>query len=322
MILLGVALGTALALGGLDFGVIPDQGFLALDSGDHHRGGLCPVHGPAPPGAGAEPARKGVRRGRTVAGGGNLRIIFREILPNLSSSVVVFIPLMIANAILLEAALSFLGAGVRPPNPSWGTMIGDGIRQIPSARHLTLIPGRMLVLAVLGINVFGDGVRDALDPRARCAWSTDGPVHRTPAARDVRGAVRDLGLDVPDLPRHSQRGSGAFGWAGVPHARDTSGDPRAVGLRQADLRAVREDDEEDLHRQLISYSKQIDVEAEINRDLPATLSLAIGAGIIWLGFGIVFGMISAVKAGKFAGTQPHGPIADRRLDAQCSCSAR
>ena len=92
--------------------------------------------------------------------------MFREILPNIASSIIVFIPLMIANAILLEAALSFLGAGVQPPNPSWGTMIGEGIRLIPSAMHLTLIPGGMLVLAVLGINVFGDGVRDALDPRA------------------------------------------------------------------------------------------------------------------------------------------------------------
>jgi peptide/nickel transport system permease protein len=74
---------------------------------------------------------------------------------------------MIANAILLEAGLSYLGAGVQPPNPSWGTMIADGIALMPSAIHLTLAPGLMLVLAVLGINVFGDGVRDALDPRAR-----------------------------------------------------------------------------------------------------------------------------------------------------------
>ena len=74
---------------------------------------------------------------------------------------------MVANAILLEAALSYLGAGVQPPNPSWGTMIADGIRLIPSAMHLTFVPCTMLVLAVLGINVFGDGVRDALDPRAK-----------------------------------------------------------------------------------------------------------------------------------------------------------
>ncbi|HET6447649.1 MAG TPA: ABC transporter permease, partial [Conexibacter sp.] len=95
------------------------------------------------------------------------RIMFGEILPNLASLIIVFVPLMLANAILLEAALSYLGAGVQPPNPSWGTMISDGIRLIPSAMHLTFVPGAMLVLAVLGINVFGDGVRDALDPRAR-----------------------------------------------------------------------------------------------------------------------------------------------------------
>ena len=100
-------------------------------------------------------------------GAGPLRVMFGEILPNLASTIIVFIPLIIANAILLEAGLSYLGAGVQDPNPSWGTMISDGIRLIPSAIHLTLVPGLMLVLCVLGINVFGDGVRDALDPRAK-----------------------------------------------------------------------------------------------------------------------------------------------------------
>ena len=100
-------------------------------------------------------------------GMGSFRIMFTEILPNLASTIVVFFPLAIANAILLEAYLSFLGAGVQPPNPSWGNMISDGIKLIPAGFHLTLVPGIMLILAVLGINVFGDGVRDALDPRAR-----------------------------------------------------------------------------------------------------------------------------------------------------------
>ena len=95
------------------------------------------------------------------------RIMFGEILPNVASTIIVFIPLILANAILLEAALSFLGAGVQPPNPSWGTMISDGVAEIPAAIHLTLVPGIMLVLTVLGINVFGDGVRDALDPKAK-----------------------------------------------------------------------------------------------------------------------------------------------------------
>jgi peptide/nickel transport system permease protein len=97
----------------------------------------------------------------------DVRIMFTEILPNLSSTIIVFIPLILANAILLEAGLTFLGAGVQPPNPSWGTMITDGISTIPAAFHNVLVPGIMLVLAVLSINVFGDGLRDALDPRAK-----------------------------------------------------------------------------------------------------------------------------------------------------------
>jgi peptide/nickel transport system permease protein len=95
------------------------------------------------------------------------QIMWGEILPNLSSTIVVFIPLILANAILLEAALSYLGAGVQPPNPSWGTMISEGINLIPASFSLTLVPGLMLVLAVLSVNVFGDGLRDALDPRAK-----------------------------------------------------------------------------------------------------------------------------------------------------------
>jgi peptide/nickel transport system permease protein len=167
VILLGIALGTALALGGLNFGLFTVSGnslFIPAII-------IGVVYVPYM----AKPLRGqvlGLREKEFVEaaraqGAGNLRIMTREILPNVASSIIVFIPLMVANAILLEAALSFLGAGVQPPNPSWGTMIGDGIRLIPSAMHLTLIPGGMLVLAVLGINVFGDGVRDALDPRAQ-----------------------------------------------------------------------------------------------------------------------------------------------------------
>jgi peptide/nickel transport system permease protein len=102
-----------------------------------------------------------------VQGLSHARIMATEILPNLASTIIVFVPLILANAILLEAGLSFLGAGVQPPNPSWGTMIADGVANIPAAIHLVLVPGLMLVIAVLSINVFGDGVRDALDPRAK-----------------------------------------------------------------------------------------------------------------------------------------------------------
>jgi peptide/nickel transport system permease protein len=167
VILLGVALGTALSLGGLKIGPIEISG----DSKLIPILIIAVVYVPYM----ARPLRGqvlGLREKEFVEaaraqGAGPLRIMFSEILPNLSSTFLVFLPLMIANAILLEAALSFLGAGVRPPNPSWGNMIGAGVERILTAPHLTIVPGLMLVLTVLSLNVFGDGVRDALDPRAK-----------------------------------------------------------------------------------------------------------------------------------------------------------
>jgi len=110
--------------------------------------------------------REFVDAARTL-GLSNLRIMLGEIAPNVVSTLIVFVPLIVANAILTEAGLSYLGAGVQDPNPSWGTMISDGIRLIPTAIHLTIVPGLMLVACVIGLNIFGDGVRDALDPRTR-----------------------------------------------------------------------------------------------------------------------------------------------------------
>jgi peptide/nickel transport system permease protein len=100
-------------------------------------------------------------------GKGPWRIMLSEILPNVSSTILVFFPLLVANAILLEAALSFLGAGVQAPKASWGTMINEGVERIVTAPSMAIVPGVMLVLTVLALNVFGDGVRDALDPRAK-----------------------------------------------------------------------------------------------------------------------------------------------------------
>ncbi len=100
---------------------------------------------------------------------GNLRIMFSEILPNVASTIIIFVPLILANAILLEAALSFLGAGVQAPNSTWGTMIEAGLVDFPGAFHTVLAPGIMLVVAVMSVNVFGDGLRDALDPRSKAA---------------------------------------------------------------------------------------------------------------------------------------------------------
>jgi ABC-type dipeptide/oligopeptide/nickel transport system permease subunit len=93
------------------------------------------------------------------------RILFRRILPNALTPLIVQGTLGIATAILEAAALSFLGLGAQPPDPEWGSMIGAERNQIFSAPHLILFPGVALVLTVLGFNLLGDGMRDALDPR-------------------------------------------------------------------------------------------------------------------------------------------------------------
>ena len=100
-------------------------------------------------------------------GASSLRIMFGELFPNIVSTFLVFFTLMIANNILTESGLSFLGAGVQPPNPSWGTLIDDGADRLVTAPWLTIIPGIAIVLTVLSLNIFGDGLRDALDPRAK-----------------------------------------------------------------------------------------------------------------------------------------------------------
>ena len=100
-------------------------------------------------------------------GAGNLRLIFSEILPNVITVVIVLMPLMIATTILTEAALSFLGVGVQPPGASWGTIISDGQNLLYTRPWVAIAPGIMIVLTVLALNVLGDGIRDALDPRAK-----------------------------------------------------------------------------------------------------------------------------------------------------------
>ena len=167
VLLLGVALGVSLALGGLKIGPLEIQGnskwiptmiigvvgvvYLAR-----------PVRGQV-----LSLREKEFVEAARAQGAGSLRIMFSELLPNIASTILVFFPLLVANSILLEAALSFLGAGVQPPEPSWGTMLADGVTLLSTAPHLTVVPGLMLVLTVLALNVFGDGVRDALDPRAK-----------------------------------------------------------------------------------------------------------------------------------------------------------
>ena len=165
--LLGVALGVSFALGGLKLGPIEVSGdslwipTLVI--------GLIGIVYLARPirGQVLSLREKEFVEAARAQGSGPLRIMFSELLPNITSTVLVFFPLLVAASILNEAALSFLGAGVQPPAPSWGTMLADGINLLSTAPHLTIVPGLMLVLTVLSINVFGDGVRDALDPRSK-----------------------------------------------------------------------------------------------------------------------------------------------------------
>ena len=100
-------------------------------------------------------------------GASNLRLMFSDILPNVITTAIVLLPLMIATTILTEAALSFLGIGVQAPQASWGTIIDDGQNLLYTRPLVAIVPGIFIVLTVLSLNVLGDGVREALDPRAK-----------------------------------------------------------------------------------------------------------------------------------------------------------
>ena len=100
-------------------------------------------------------------------GASDLRLIFRHILPNAMSPVLVSATLGVAGAILTESALSFLGIGVQPPTPSWGNMLIIGKQTLGSAWWLSVFPGIAILITVLGYNLLGEGVRDALDPRLK-----------------------------------------------------------------------------------------------------------------------------------------------------------
>ncbi len=100
-------------------------------------------------------------------GANDMRIIFKHILPNIVSPIIVQATLYIASAIITASALSFLGMGTQPPTPEWGTMLSQGRSYIAQAPHLTLFPGLVILLVVIGFNLFGDGLRDALDPKSK-----------------------------------------------------------------------------------------------------------------------------------------------------------
>jgi peptide/nickel transport system permease protein len=168
-ILLAGSLGTALTLGGVSLGP------LTIDAGSK----LVPilVIGLVSVPYFARPLRAEVRslRGQefvTAArglGASGPRILAREVAPNLVPTLAALTPVVIANALLLEAGLSFLGVGVQAPDPSWGTLIADGVDRITTAPQLALAPGLVLAATVLGVNMLAAAGRRALDPRAAAA---------------------------------------------------------------------------------------------------------------------------------------------------------
>jgi peptide/nickel transport system permease protein len=101
----------------------------------------------------------------TLSGANDLRILRSHILPNVAAPLIVQISLSLSLAILAEASLSFLGLGTQPPDPSWGTMVNTGQRLIELSPWPVVFPGLAIIVAVLGFNLLGDGIRDAFDPR-------------------------------------------------------------------------------------------------------------------------------------------------------------
>jgi peptide/nickel transport system permease protein len=165
--LLGIALGTALAVGGLQIGP------LSISSGSLWIPiliiGVVYVPYMARPIRGEVLAlrEREFVEAAEAQGAGPARVMFRELLPNLSSTIVVFTTLNVAQALLLESFLSFLNVGVQSPDTSWGLMVSEGFRLLYSAPLLTLFPGLMIALTVLSLNVFSDGLSDALNPKSK-----------------------------------------------------------------------------------------------------------------------------------------------------------
>jgi peptide/nickel transport system permease protein len=102
-----------------------------------------------------------------ATGAGDLRIILQAIIPNCLAPLIVLSTLGVAQAILSAATLSFLGLGVQPPTPEWGAMLSDGRQFLRNAPHITICPGLAIVVVVMALNLVGDGLRDALDPKLK-----------------------------------------------------------------------------------------------------------------------------------------------------------
>jgi peptide/nickel transport system permease protein len=109
-------------------------------------------------------ARDFIEAARAI-GATRVRIVVRHIVPNLLSTLIVQVSLALSWAVLTEGALSFLGLSAQPPAPSWGVMLNEGRQYLEFATHLAIFPGLAIMIAVLGFNLLGDGLRDALDPQ-------------------------------------------------------------------------------------------------------------------------------------------------------------
>jgi peptide/nickel transport system permease protein len=165
--LFGLSIGIALAVGGLDLGFVEVSGgslwipilIISIFTVPYI---ARPIRGEV-----LALSEKEFVEAAVAQGAGPLRVMFGEILPNLASTIIVFFTLMIANSMLFEAGLSFLGAGVQPPNSSWGTMITTGVDLLRIQPLLAILPGLMITLTVLSLNIVGDALRDALDPRGK-----------------------------------------------------------------------------------------------------------------------------------------------------------
>jgi peptide/nickel transport system permease protein len=168
-ILLAGSLGTALTLGGIDLGPF------SIDAGSK----LVPIAviGLVSVPYFARPIRaevKALRERDFVIAARNLgasgpRILIREVAPNLVPTVTALAPVVVANALLLEAGLSFLGVGVQTPDPSWGNLIAEGVDRIVTAPQLAIAPGLLLTTTVLAVNLLAGAARSSLDPRAAVA---------------------------------------------------------------------------------------------------------------------------------------------------------
>jgi len=102
-----------------------------------------------------------------IVGAKDDRILVRHILPNVAGSIIVIATLLVANTIIFEASLSFLGLGVQPPTPTWGGMVADGRDYLGDAWWVSVFPGLAILFTVLGINLLGDWLRDKLDPKLK-----------------------------------------------------------------------------------------------------------------------------------------------------------